>query len=313
MGRGPGVVRSLALAIVALTCFVQQTDTSAARGEALFERAVRAAESGSYPNYASYAVTVSFADGASRLVDTWNTCEDIAHGSVYADIFSQQERSAPTRPRGFNLVAGLSLQAAAPASIGANGEPSTALAVQSHALNPQVTGDPIGPVAFAVDQLFGLTPPRTYRVMHDGDTFSTTANGLAVIGHTGERLARYRVELVDADATTDHLSLTPLRDPYHNRLRELWIDATTALARRAVVAGIGDRAPLDRVPWSVDFVQTQGGTYVADERALEPIDFGGSGRVADMHVQFDDLVLTSTFPSKLGFGIATPVRTLHDP
>lgn len=38
---------------------------------------------------------------------------------------------------------------------------------------------------------------------------------------------RYAVTLIDDDASTDHLALTPLRDPYHNRLREVWIDATT--------------------------------------------------------------------------------------
>jgi hypothetical protein len=219
----------------------------------------------------------------------WDTTEDITHSAVYASVFSRQEHASPFVPHGINLkIGGMVINAPRP-------------------------NDPIGPVAFAVDQDFGLRPPHAYAVAYDRDTFATTASGLAVIGRSGTELARYAVTLVDADATSDHLALTPLRDPYHNRLRELWIDPKDASVQEAIVAGIGDRAPLDKVQWDVLFVQNAGGTYIAEEDALAPLDYGKSGHLQHARVTFDDLTLSSRFPFTTTFDIETPVQSQDDP
>jgi hypothetical protein len=295
---------SLVIALLPLIAFVHEADTSTAQGEAIFARAVQAAEHEAYANDATYAVTVRFANGARHVTDTWNTTEDIAHGTVIADAFSQEERRRPTVDTNPNVTVGISLQS----SGGSN--PAD---IQVASLNPQHTGDPVGPVAFAVDQNFGLTPPRSYQVTHDVSSFLAAGSGLVLIGHTATELERYRVTLLDADATSDHLALTPLRDPYHNRLRELWVDPTTAGVREAIVQGVGDRAPLDRVRWDVTFVQTGGATYVAEERALEPLDYGRGGQLRDARVTFDHLTLMPSSPFRTTFGVSTPVKTLHDP
>jgi hypothetical protein len=265
---------------------------------------VQAAEHETYANYATYAVTVRFANGARHVTDTWNTTEDIAHGNVIADVFSQEERRRPTVDTNPNVTVGINLQSSGG---------STPVDVNVASLNPQISGDPIGPVAFAVDQNFGLTPPRSYQVTHDVESFAAAGSGLVLIGHTATELERYRVTLLDADATSDHLALTPLRDPYHNRLRELWVDPATAGVREAVVQGVGDRAPLDRVRWDVTFAPLGGATYVAEERALEPLDYGRGGELRDARISFADLALMPTSPFRTTFGISTPVKTLHDP
>jgi hypothetical protein len=288
MGRVVNAARSVLIALLPLVLFVHAADPSTS-GEALFERAVTAAEHGSYPRYATYAVDVSFTNGAHHVTDVWDTTEDITHSAVYASIFSRQEHASPFVPHGINLQIG------------------------GMVINAQRPNDPIGPVAFAADQDFGLRPPHAYAVLYDADTFATTASGFAVIGRSGTEGQRYAVTLVDADATSDHLALTPLRDPYHNRLRELWIDPKDASVQEAVVAGIGDRAPLDRVQWDVLFVQNAGGTYIAEEDALAPLDYGKSGHLQNARVTFDDLTLSSRFPFTTTLGIETPVQSQHDP
>jgi hypothetical protein len=46
----------------------------------------------------------------------------------------------------------------------------------------------------------------------------------------------YRADVVDADARTYHLRLTPRRDPDRNRLREIWIDRDGYAVRRFIAA-----------------------------------------------------------------------------
>jgi hypothetical protein len=297
-----------------LALFVHEAANKPTPGEAIFARAVEAAERATRADYATYDVHVRFLNGTQRVSDTWSTTEDIAHGTVIADVFSQEERRKPTSADGPNVTIGLSIQPAASRAVGASGDDaSTTMHVNVASLNPDRTGDPIGPVAFAVDQNFGLTPPRTYVVVHDVSSFAASGSGLAVIGTTATQLDRYRVALIDEAGGVDHLGLTPLRDPAHNRLRELWVEDATATVREAIVAGIGDRAPLDRVRWDVTFAQDGGATYVADERALAPVDYGRGGRLRDVRITFDQLALLATSPFRFTFGIATPVQTVHDP
>jgi hypothetical protein len=295
--------RCIALAVLVPLFFVHQTDTSTAQAEALFERAVRVAQSDARAPYATYNVAVAFRNGDHRIVDTWATTEDLSHATIIADAFTQEERRSPSVSRGSNLVFGIDAASGTGAPIG----------LRSNPVNPERTFDPIGPVAFAVDQDFGLTPPHSYVVTHDVASFAANADGLATIGRAGTQLDRYRVSLIASDGTTAHLALTPLRDAYHNRLREVWVELATAYVDEAIVAGVGNRAPLDRVRWDVTFARKDGGTYVAEERALDPIDCGRAGRLENVIITFGNLSLTSRSPFTTTIGIATPVQTLGDP
>jgi hypothetical protein len=176
--------------------------------------------------------------------------------------------------------------------------------------------DPIGELTFAVDQDFGLAlnaPPIAARP--DMSDVSASVVTLPHIGRTGTIARTYEVtdlgDVAETGVALHHLGLRPLRDPRRYRLRELWIDAKTSLPVRAVVAGIGNRGPLQDVSWRIDFAQLQGGTYITRETALAPLDTGG-GRLDDVTITFAELRPTNrlTPEESLGFsgdvGISDP-------
>ncbi len=78
---------------------------------------------------------------------------------------------------------------------------------------------------------------------------------------------------------------------------------------RAIVAGIGDRAPLDAVRWRVDFAQLEGGTYLARETALAPIDFGKAGMLHDVTITFAELRPTTHLTPEESLGLSGSVGT----
>jgi hypothetical protein len=304
--------RSVVCAVLVPLFFIHQTGTATAQAEAIFARAVHAAQSDARAPYATYDVAVAFANHGRRIVDTWATTEDITHEAILADAFTQEERRAPSVARGSNLVFTFGVQPNSSSAFGA-GSAGTPVTLTTSPVNPERTYDPIGPVAFAVDQDFGLTPPRSYLVTHDVASFAANADGLATIGRAGTQLERYRVSLVASDGSIAHLALIPLRDAYHNRLREIWVDLASDAVREAIVAGVGNRAPLEGVRWDVTFARKDGGNYVAEERALEPIDYGRAGRLENVIITFGNLSLTSQSPYANTFGISTPVQTIGDP
>jgi hypothetical protein len=296
------------LALIALA-FVHEAGPQA---DALFARAAAVVAEDAKPPYATYTVVVSVtAKGQHPVASSWQTTEDIAHGIVLASSFSAEERANPTTPHGTNVVAHRRFQLSAPRNFSAGLDPSANFSLNSHPVNPEHSNDAVGPVALAVDQNYGLTPPRAYRVATDERTVVAGADELTVIGRTGKKAMRYRVDLVDTDGATAHLQLTPLRDPYHNRLRELWVDTDTAYVREAIVQGVGDRAPFDRARWHVTFERREGATYVAELHPVEPISIGGG--TPQISVAFENLELLAQSPIKTTFGIEAPVHYLRDP
>lgn len=296
------------LVALAALSFVGQTP-AALPADAVFARAVAAVQNDAVAPFATYTVVVTITTGERRVVDSWPTTEDLRHGIVLASSFSDEERANPTSPRGINVAARRRFPVAAVGTLIPDLN-ATTRSVNSNPVNPDFA-DLVGPVALAVDQNFGLTPPRRYRVAGDERTMAAAGDELQVIGRTGTTVPRYRVVLLDADDHTTHLELTPLRDPYHNRLRELWVDTSTAHAREAIVEGIGDRAPFDRARWHVAYDRREGATYLTTASSLEPLHLGRS--TTQIRIAFESLTLLSYSPIKTTFGIEAPVRYLRDP
>jgi hypothetical protein len=119
--------------------------------------------------------------------------------------------------------------------------------------------------------------------------------------------------MLDSSGTVAHLGLTPLIDPRRDRLRELWLDTSSLLPLAAIVAGIGNAAPVTQVRWRVDFVQKDGGVFIARETALAPLNSGRPGLLHDVVFTFDGLTLSSEYPFATSFGIASPTNPLADP
>lgn len=291
--------------------FVQQTPAPAPPADVLFSRAVAVVENDARTPYATYTVVVTITNDERRVSSSWQTTEDIRHGVVLASSFSQEERANPTTPHGANIVAHRRIQLSAPRNLNPGVDPSSSLSLNSHPVNADKTSDVIGPVALAVDQNFGLTRPRAYRIANDERTIDASADELTLIGRTGAAAPRYRLALLDTDGGIAHLELTPLRDPYRNRLRELWIETGTAYAREAIVEGVGDRAPFDRARWHVTFDRRAGATFVTEAHTVEPLTIGRTS--PQVSIEFRDLNLLALSPLKATFGIEAPVRYLRDP
>ena len=299
------------LIALAAFAFVQQTAAPPPLPDDLFARAVAVIREDAKPPYATYTVVVTVTNDGHHVINSWQTTEDITHRIVLASSFSDEERANPTTPQGINVVAHRRFVLSAPRSFSAGLDPTENLSINSSPFNPVETGDAVGPVALAVDQDFGLTPPRAYQVATDDRTVAAVADELAVIGATGAVMPRYRVVLIGTDAGIAHLELTPLRDSYHNRLRELWVDTQTAYIQAAIVQGVGDRPPFDRALWHVTFDRDEGATYVSEVDSAEPLSIRGSS--PQVNIAFQKLSLLPHSPIQTTFGIEAPLHYLRDP
>jgi hypothetical protein len=277
-------LRVLATVVTLATCAAAAPPPDPSDPYAIFDASRKAWGAGAYPRYANYVAVVSFRNGAKSVRRTWDTTEDIRHGYVYSGAFSREEQANPYVPHGIAV------------SIPFVGE-----------INKQQPTDPIGQVTFAIDQDYGLSPSGRRIVSTTSlSTLDRQSSKLPVIGRTGTVARDYDVSLidttVDAQGPEYHLRLTPLRDPDHNRLRELWVDAATWVPQEAIVAGIGNRPPLTKVLWRIEYRQTQGATYIARETALADVDYGKAGKLQDVQVAFEEVDLRSVqLPYRFGF------------
>ena len=282
-------------------------------GDALFLAARQARSQSAYPHFARYATIVRYRNGASEMTRAWETAEDLRRRIVHARALSRQDAANPHVPHGINVRGSIAAGIARPVPPGAMSGPPPSVGF-SATFNAERPDDPIGQLSLAVDQDFGLAiDAARISATLDMSTISATSTALPHIGRSGAIARTYDVthlgNVVEDGVALHHLALKPLRDPYRNRLRELWLDAKTSLPVRAVVAGIGDRRPLDTVSWRVDFAQVEGGTYVARETALAPIDYGKAGMLRDVTITFAELHPTNHLTAEESLGLSGSVGT----
>ena len=232
---------------------------------------------------------------------------------VHARALSRQDTAHPHVPHGTNVRGAVSIGVAAAVAPGAMSGPRPSITL-SRIVNAERPDDPVGQLTLAVDQDFGLAiDAARISATADMSTISASAAALPRIGRTGAVARTYDVtdlgDVAEEGVVLHHLRLRPLRDPYRNRLRELWLDAKTSLPVRAVVAGIGDRRPLDAVSWRVDFTQLEGGTYVTRETALTPIDYGKAGTLHNVTITFAELRPTNHLTPEEFLGLSGSVGT----
>jgi hypothetical protein len=292
---------------VLLSALLQTVPAAPSDADALFISSRHARTQSAYAHYSVYATVVTFNFAGRPMTSTWDTIEDMRRRLVRSHALSREEGEHPHVPRGFNFNISATVTPPAPAAPGApsGGAPGPTI---THTVNPEPSSDPIGELSFAVDQDFGLAlDAQPISATNDMSEVASSATVLPHIGSTGTIARTYEVtdlgDVADAVGPLHHLRLRPLSDPRRYRLRELWTDAKTSLPVRAVVAGIGNAAPLDAVDWRVDFTQLQGGTYVAREVALAPLQTD-AGEVDDVTITFDQLLPTNrlTADQTVGFG-----------
>jgi hypothetical protein len=280
-------------ALLALTCLGASPEpvpaASPLDANAIFDNVRKTWGAGAYPRYAEYVAVVSFHNGPKFIRRSWETTEDLRTGLIYSRAFAREEQASPAVPHGINVF------------IPFLGN-----------LNKEHVPDPIGQVAFAIDQDYGLAPTaRKFTATSSTSVLDAQRSALPIIGRTGTVARDYAVTLIetvtDEQGPEYHLGLKALRDPAHHRLRELWVDGTTWAPEEALVDGISARAPLNKVQWRVEYRQNQGATYIARETALAPVDYFGVAVLKDVTIAFDEVKLTSRRSFGLGFSKNIPL------
>jgi len=298
MMRASGLWEWIALAAIGVTSIAATPAPSPAAPdpEAIFANVRQAWSAGAYPRFGSYATTVEFHTETQHIKRTWDTIEDFRHAVVFSRKFSREEvASPPDAPRGINIAVPF-----------------------FGTLNKVQEVDPVGHVAFAVDQDYGLAPAEhRYARVASAAEFAAVGKTLPIIGRTGVKVRDYDVRLIetlnDERGREYHLGLTPLRDPAKYRLRELWVDAKTWLPEEAIVSGIGSQPPLTTVPWRIEYRQAEGGTYIARETALGDVDYGAAGMLHWLTVSFEEFAPSASGTGlKFSFGMSDD-KPLTDP
>jgi hypothetical protein len=271
----------------------------------LFTAAREARSQSAYAHYSVYATVVRFARGGHHMVSTWETVEDMRRRLVHSRSLPREEAAHPHVPHGINIGVG---------GIGHSGYLGPGeMPPKGQIVSQEPTDDPIGELTFAVDQDFGLAlNAPSIGATADMSEVSASVTTLPHIGRTGAVTRTYEVtdlgDVDDGGTSLHHLGLRPLRDPRRYRLRELWTDAKTSLPVRAIVAGIGNHAPLQDVSWRIDFTQNAGGTYLLRETALAPLDTDG-GRLDNVTIAFEELRPTNRLTPQEALGLSGDVGT----
>lgn len=102
------------------------------------------------------------------------------------------------------------------------------------------------------------------------------------------KIAFVGVEPVDGHADY-HLAFEPLRDPGKYRLRDAWIAEATYLTDRLRVQGNFQDHALGAIPWIVEYRTFAGATYIAQERAEQPVQGYRSTMYDAFSVAFENL------------------------
>jgi hypothetical protein len=275
---------------------------AASDADALFTAARAARSESAYAHYTLYATVVRFRHGGREITSTWASTEEMRRRLVHAKSISREEEAHPHVPHGINF--------------GINGGPSGpiyGIPPKGEIVTHEPTDDPIGQLSFAIDQDFGLAlnaPPIA--ATNDMSQVSSSVTTLPRIGRTGTIARTYEVtdlgDVAEAGVALHHLGLRPLREPKRYRLRELWTEAKSSLPVRAIVAGVGNRSPLQDVSWRIEFTQLQGGTYVARETALAPLETSG-GRLDDVTISFTEVRPTNRLAPEEMIGLSSDIGT----
>jgi len=108
---------------------------------------------------------------------------------------------------------------------------------------------------------------------------------------TVEAVSRdYSIALAGMESVRDvdafHLSLTPVRAPAVNRLRDLWVDAVTYDTLRLAMHGLFRGKPYEDARWVVTYVKMDGRSYVQQIRTDDTLRFGLDRYVTGLQYDF---------------------------
>jgi hypothetical protein len=252
-------------------------------GETLFRHAKEAWRSRIEAPYVKYGVRTSYEE-AGRVSDAWfEVTYRASDGSIAVTRILLPGDEA--RLRGFELsIFGLVI-------FDTNPSAEVQAVLRDPAIDPGFT--------------FGMMP-RSYRSPATAASDDPTPNPeipgeLREIGRVIAINREYRVTLAGIDSLrygdAYHLVMTPLRDPVHERLRDLWVATDTYALMQLRVAGILDVRPYDSANWTVTYVPIGGRMYIQQVRTEDPLRFG-QRKVQHFQLDFVDYKFPSHLPPR---------------
>lgn len=229
-----------------------------------------------YPRAVSYVVGVQ-ALGDNLVAKHYQLTYVSRTNTVIPDRVSIEQRENPHVPRGINISIG-------PIPVGGREE----------------VPDPFGIPMLAPNYSFGVAP--AIRV-HGTDTRALIAelraeypdpmaktraastSGLVEIGSVTAVHHDYVMQLVgierDEQGDAYHLALQPTHDPWHFRLRDVWVDANNYSVHKLISAGNFTGGLAIKARWLVKFAKHDGMQYLHSEETMEPVTAHGLLGIGD--------------------------------
>jgi hypothetical protein len=257
------------IALVAAIAAAPPAVPPLAGAETIFERARDVWTNQVYPPVLQYVVTVRVSQRGVERANHYSARYAAVDGLIDVTAFSAEETAHPYVARGINVT--FDVQGRHVWQLSRDPAPTDYLGV------------PI------------LTPAYSFGVARRPAAFvaapSTLESPLPTIGSVGTRQREYDLTLAGMEicdgVNAYHLVLRPLRDPTRNRLREMWVGATSYATLKLVTAGNFTTGPSIDVPWTIRFTSIGGVQYVSQESADAPLDFGGSRRYERAVISFE--------------------------
>jgi len=270
-------------------------DGTVPSADAIFARARTVLAHETCPARIDYGVSVMATVGGRRERNRFHGHYLVDEDVLAMSALSDEEIRNPVGPHGANILVTL------PFGIPLIGL-SQALTKAAHPHDKET--ELLGIPDLKPTYTFGLATHAPRQPSPD----ASPSSDLRVIGSTATLSKEYAVSLVSIDAETSgpayHLTLTPLRDPQRNRIREMWVDRTTFATDQLRTAGNFVEGPPTRVGWLITYQNTDGCDMIDDERALGELDYGPNRHYADTEIAFS-IEPTSRYPV---FRFSMPAR-----
>jgi hypothetical protein len=219
-----------------------------------------------YPRAVSYVVGIQ-ALGDPSVAKHYQLTYVSRTNSVYPNPVSIEQQEHPHVPRGINIAIG-------PIPVGPREE----------------VPDPFGIPQLAPNYSFGVAPPirangtdtraliAQLRAQYPDPMAKTrpvTGSGLVEIGSVTAVQRDYLMQLIGVESdelgTAYHLALQPTHDPWHYRLREVWVDTNDFSIHKLVSAGNFTGGLATKARWLVKFTRQDGVQYLRSEETMEPV------------------------------------------
>lgn len=253
---------------------------------AIYGRARAYWEAARYPANVGYTVVVRVRESGIAKIEHFSARYDSRRNEIHSSGVSAEEQAHPhVPPGGFNFM----LQGA---RVNKPEDPVDYLGVPLLAPNFSFGVAKYVPAT----QLDSAAIVREVRAeFHDPAPVRAAppdSSGLKEIGSVEAAARDYAIRLEGIELVNGHpdyhLSMRPLHQPHHYRLRDVWIDVRSFATDKLVSDGNFITGPGPGARWTVTFSQAGTTPYIANERASSPLAFEGR-TYEDATIAFEDI------------------------